>query len=245
MTDRIFEIGEAGLESSDQKVRRLMDNMAGSEVAGFKQADVTVRGFPLELEGAIRRLSALKPRAESTYYNQSQGALTRTNGKLDMALGSDGYFVVAGSWGEGYTRDGRFRLDKDGRMLMVAGNFPVLGENGPIVIPQGAEVEVSQIGEIKVDNVVVDRVRVVTTEDPNGLVSLNGSIFKQNNSSVVMVDVAEPRVIQGYVESSNINIVDEMTEMMYLERLYSVNSKIIQTRGDMLTKAMELGRATQ
>ena len=245
MTDRIFEIGKAGLESSDQKVRRLMDNMAGSEVAGFKQSDVTVRGFPLELEGASRRLSALKPQAESTYYNQSQGALTRTNGKLDMALGSDGYFVVAGSWGEGYTRDGRFRLDKDGRMLMVAGNFPVLGENGPIVIPQGAEVEVSQIGEIKVDDVVVDRVRVVTAEDPKGLVSLNGSIFKQSNSSVVMVDIAEPRVIQGYVESSNINIVDEMTEMMYLERIYSVNSKIIQTRGDMLTKAMELGRATQ
>ncbi|MFA6548591.1 MAG: flagellar hook basal-body protein [Candidatus Margulisiibacteriota bacterium] len=245
MTDRIFEIGESGLDSADQKVRRLMDNMAGSEVPGYKQADVTVRGFPLALEGASRRLAAMKPQAESTFYNQTQGSLIKTNGKLDMALGGPGYFVVAGAWGEGFTRDGRFRLDKDGRMLTVAGNLPVLGENGPIVVPQGAEVEVSQIGEIKVDGVLVDRVRVVMPEDSTGLESLNGSIFKRSNSAVVMTEIEDPRVIQGYVESSNINIVDQMVEMMELERTYSINSKVIQTRGDMLTRAMELGRATQ
>jgi flagellar basal-body rod protein FlgG len=245
MTDRIFEIGEAGLESSDQKVRRMMDNMVGSEIPGYKQADVSVRGFPLEMEKASRRIDAMKPQVEDTFYNQIQGALIKTNGKLDMALGSEGYFVVAGPWGEGFTRDGRFRLDKDGRMLTVAGNLSVLGENGPIIIPQGAEVEVTQVGEIKVDGLVVDRVRVALPEGGVGLDSLNGSIFQRNNPGVVMTEVEKPRVIQGYVEASNINIVDQMMEMMELERTYSVNSKVIQTRGDMLTKAMELGRATQ
>ncbi|NQT30077.1 MAG: flagellar hook basal-body protein [Candidatus Saganbacteria bacterium] len=241
MTDRILEIGTAGLESADQKVRKLMDNMVGSEVPGFKKSDVMIRGFPLELEAATQRLSSVKPQVEGTFYNTIQGALIKTDSQLDLALGSSGFFVVMGDWGEGYTRDGRFQLDKEGRLLSVSGNFPVMGQAGPIIVPPGSSVEFTQEGEIKVDGVTVDTILVVNPENPEAFESLNGSIFKLRDPYAVLNEVVRPRVIQGYVEASNVNIIDQMMEMIYLERIYTLNTKIIQTRDTELSRAMEMG----
>lgn len=243
--DRILEIGAAGLESTDQKVRKLMDNMVNSEVPGYQKSDAVVRSFPLELESAMERVSPMKPQVEGSFYNTIQGALVKTSGKLDLALGSEGYFVLLGPWGEGYTRDGRFRLDKEGRLLSVSGNFVVMGQSGPIVVTPGAEVEITQDGEVQADGETIDQIQVVKPEAPDGLESLNGSIFKKKDPSSVMLEVENPRVIQGYIEASNVNIIDQMMEMIYLERIYNLNTKIVQTRDGNLARAMELGRPTQ
>lgn len=245
MTDRILEIGKAGLESADQKVRKLMDNMVNSAVPGYKKSDALVRAFPLELEAASQRISAMKPQVEGSFYSNIQGALIKTGGKLDIALGSDGYFEISGPWGDGYTRDGRFRLDKDGRLLTVAGNYPVIGRHGPIIITPGSAIEFTERGEIKIDETVVDYLKVVNPENKDALESLNGSVFKKSSNFTVMVEVENPRLIQGYVEASNVNIIDSMMEMIYLERIYNLNTKIIQSRDATLARSMELGRPTQ
>lgn len=245
MTDRIFEIGEAGLESTDQQVRKLMDNLTGSQVPGYRKSGALVRSFPLELEAANMKFSPMKPQVEDSFYSDLQGALIKTGGNLDLALGSDGYFVLYGTWGEGYTRDGRFRLDSEGRMLSVAGNFPVMGQSGPIMVTPGAEVEFTQDGELKVDGVTADRIRVVKPEKQGSLDSLNGTIFKKKDDWSVMQELENPRVIQGYVESSNVNAISSMMEMILLERIYGFDAKIISTRDANLSKAMEMGRATQ
>jgi len=241
MTDQIFEIGAAGLETTDQRVRKLMDNIVNSEVPGYQKGDVVVRGFPLQLDASIQKRSSIKPQVEGSFYSDLHGALVKTDNKLDLALSDNGYFIVSGPWGEGYTRDGRFRLDSDGRLLSVAGNYMVMGQGGPIVVTPGADVEFTQQGEVKVDGVVVDKIRVVLPEQKEALEPMSGSIFKKTSPTSVMQDVDNPRLIQGYVESSNSNIVDEMMEMIILEREYSLNSKIISTRDANLTRALQMG----
>ncbi len=243
MTDRIFEIGKAGLDSADQRVRKLMDNMVSARVPGYKKAEVVTRGFPLELEAASQRISAMKPQVETSYINTQPGALIKTDGKLDLALGCDGYFVLSAPWGDGYTRDGRFQLDRDGRMLSVAGNLPVQGEAGPIILSAGSQVEFTQSGEIMIDGVMVDRLRIVKPELKNSLDTVNGSLFKKTDPYSVMLDVENPRVIQGYVESSNVSVIDLMMEMMELEKTYSLNTQVIKSRSEALARGNELGRA--
>ena len=245
MTDRIFEIGGAGLESTDQRVRKLMDNVVNSEVPGYQKSEAVITGFPLELDRANQKITAVKPQAEGTFYSNIQGGLVKTNGKLDLALASDGYFVIAGPWGEGFTRDGRFRLDKDGKVLTVAGSFPVLGQAGPLVVAPGANVEFSQSGEMKVDGTLVDRIRVVKPEQKDAFDSLNGSIFRKSDNYSAVQEVDSPRVIQGYVETSNVNVVDQMMEMIYLERIYSLDTKIVSTRDSNLAKALTLSQPSQ
>jgi len=74
------------------------------------------------------------------------------------------------------------------------------------------------------------------------LESLNGSVFKKKDGMTVVQDVNNPRVIQGYVETSNVNVIEQMMEMIYLERTYNLNTKLVATRDASLTRALDLGK---
>jgi flagellar basal-body rod protein FlgF len=245
MTDRILEIGKAGLESADQRVRKLMDNMVNSEIPGYKKSDVVVRAFPQALEAASQRAASMLPQVEGSYTTNQAGALAKTGNSLDLAIASNGYFVVAGPWGEGYTRDGRLRVDRDGRLLTVAGNFPILGDNGMIVIPEGAVVSIDADGTVRADDAVIDQLKVVIPEKQNDLLAVTGSFFQKGNNKANLVDDPSPRIVTGYVETSNVSIVEEMMDMISLEKIQALNSKLIQTRDASLAKAMDLGKPNQ
>jgi flagellar basal body rod protein FlgG len=242
MSDRTFEIGGAALESAEERFRKLMDNMVGSEIPGYKKSEVVVRGFELALDKAEKKLGLTKPQVEGSHLNTSQGALIRTGNKLDLALATNGYFVIAGPWGEGLTRDGRFQLDKDGRLLTSSGNFPVLGRGGPIIVPAGADVEFNNQGDLKVKGEVIDRLRVVMPVNQDQLNNLNGTIFQVKDSASALNEVDEPSVVQGFIESSNVNVIEQMMEMIEGERYFNFTTKMVANRDQNLTKAMDLGR---
>lgn len=242
MSDPILEIGAAGLDTSDEKVKSLMTRIINTETPGFKTSDVTIRSFPLELEEAQNRFNSQKPEVEGTYYNHIQGALVRTGKQTDMAMGIPGFFVVACPWGEGYTRDGRFTINKDGNLVSSVGNYPLLGQNGPISIPASANVSIAETGEIRADAEYVDKIRTVDFQDKQALQSVNGVIFRDLNSNMIPSAISNPRIVQGFVEASNASIIDQMMDMITISRIYDFNTKIISTRDSMMTSAIELGK---
>ena len=183
----------------------------------------------------------MEPKVQGAFRSQAAGTLVQTGGSTDLAIGGDGYFVVETPWGEGYTRDGRFTLDAEGRLVTVAGNYPLLGQSGPIVIIPGARVEFSQTGDVRVDDQVVEKVRVVNFENPAKLEAVSGSLFR-NLGEAELKEVQYPRIIQGYVEASNVNIIQEMMELIYLSRAYNINTKMISTRDGLLTRTLEMGK---
>ena len=245
MTDRIFKIGESGIEAADERVKSLMNNMVNAETPGFKKSDVVQTSFPMELAAAENRISSMRPRVESAYFDHAPGALIRTANPTDVAIGGNGFFVLQTPWGESFTRDGRFALNRSGELVSATGGHLVMGTRGPIAVPPGAGVEISNSGDVKVDEVVVDRLRVVNVPDKNALESVSGSVFKLRNANAEVFEVDVPNVLQGYIESSNVSMVDEMMNLVMVSRLYTVNTKLIQTRDGNLGRAVEMGRPAQ
>lgn len=244
MGDRILNIGEGGLDTADERVKSMMNNMANSETPGFRRSDVVQNSFPLTLAAAEKKAGTMVPKVESAYYNFAPGALVRTGNPTDIAIGGDGFFVVQAPFGEGYTRDGRFVLNKEGALVSAAGDFPLLGTHGPIVVPPGSRIEISNSGEVKVDNAVVDRIRVALP-NKDSLEAVSGSLFRVANPEEEVSEEENPKIIQGYTESSNVSMIDEMMSLVMISHLYAVDAKIVQTRDTDLTKAMDLGKPTQ
>lgn len=247
MPDPIFGIGESGLNVSEEKIRNLMQKMVNAETPGFKGSDVVVRSFPVELEAAEKRINTMSPKIEGTYYNHQKGSLISTGKPTDIALSGNGFFIILGPWGEGYTRDGRFKLDAEGHLITVTNGYPLLGQNGPIEVPAGSVIEITQDGDVKANGQLIDRVRVGMIEKNElvNLQSLNGVIFKPMSDHINIQDVDSPRIVQGYVESSNVNIIEETRDLIVNQRYATGNMEVIKARDTALSRLMSIGRANQ
>jgi len=250
LKDRVLGIGEAGLEAAEERVQNLMSDMVNSKTPGYRKAEVVTRAFPLELEAAERKISArfgaMKPKVEGKYYNSEMGSLVRTGKELDLAIGGDGFFVLMTPFGEAYTRDGRFYVDTSGQMVSVSGNHPLLAKHGSVVVPPGSSsVVVSPVGEVKANDQVVGQMRIVKPEYIQALETSNGTLFRDPQGRAGIEEMDSPRIIQGYLESSNVNVIDSMMEVILVNRLYNINTKLIQTRDAGLGRALELGRPSQ
>ena len=250
MADNILEIGRRGLETTDEKVKAMTNNIVNAQTPGFRRSELQINSFPVELEKAKSKAgskpSAIAPNISAVYQDKTHGALLRTGSPTDLAVTGDGYFVLEGPTGELFTRDGRFMLDENGVLVSVSGKHPVMGQGGSIAVIPGDPLEITQDGDVKSDNVTVDTVKVVVFEDQSKLESVNSVLFKMpDNTSVPYTVDQNPRVLQGYTEASNVNIMEEMMQMVYLQRIYGMDAKIVQTRDASLTRSLEMGRAAQ
>jgi flagellar basal-body rod protein FlgG len=116
----------------------------------------------------------------------------------------------------------------------------VLGENGVISLEQG-DVRIDEEGNIFLDNELVDRLRIVNFDNPETLRKVGDNLLERSNQTQEIA--FEGRVTQGFLETSNVNVVDEMIDMITATRIYEANQKAIQTHDETLGKAVnEVGR---
>jgi len=190
-----------------------------------------------------------------------QGALKETQSDFDVALDNGegqkavGFFAVATPLGERYTRNGSFHLGKEG-FLETKEGYPVLGENGPIrvkannfqvdkegrvwvnaVYPDDPEVFAGRESNIWEETVLLDTLKIVSFDLDRYLEKQGSSLYRDTDTSgpaIVMPENERPRVLQGFVEASNVNPVVEMVQMIEVNRSYEANQKIIQTHEAML-----------
>lgn len=173
-------------------------------------------------------------------FKTSSGLVAETNQPTDMALVSEGFFVVQTMAGERFTRNGHFELDEANRLRTTSGNI-VLGENGEIG-PLGPDFTVDNDGTIRDDGQIVDRLRIVNIQGAN--LQREGKTTLYNATEIpvpVARDVIQMR--QGAIEESNVNVNDQMVKMVVATRAYEANQKILQIQDQVLEKAVnEIGR---
>lgn len=212
------------------------NNLANVNTTGFKSDLNEITNINYDADTLNTRIySAALP--SITDFNP--GALIQTGNSLDIAIKDKGFFSVLNREGEeGYTRVGNFYQTQEGT-LMTGKDLPVLGEGGPISIPPASKIEIAQDGTISyiplssTDNMSVklDRLKLVLpdqkllTKNEDGLFYLPNKETAEANSAVT--------ISSGFLESSNVNPVLEMTNIIQLARQFEISMKLIQTAEDM------------
>jgi flagellar basal-body rod protein FlgG len=188
-------------------------------------------------------------RAGSTYRITSQGSLTRTDNRYDLAIDGRGYFQVLMPSGEtAYTRAGNFSLNDQGQLVTSDGYLV----QPAITIPQDAtDVTISPTGQVQVTQAgsttpqVVGQLQISTFLNEAGLEATGNNLFRESAASGSATtgapgDPGFGRLVQGYTEASNVDPVSEITALIVAQRAYEMNSKVITTADQMLSTANQV-----
>lgn len=230
--------------SQQTALRRHLDiianNLANMSTPGFRGEQPIFSEYIMpiaedtDLSGAAALISYVDDPA--LFRDFQPGRMKLTGNPLDVAINGEGWFAVETADGERYTRAGNFSLDADGRLVTMAGD-PVLGDGGPIVFePQETGVAIAADGTISTDAGEKGRIRVVTFADQSQLVKEGSGLF---SSPLPPVETATARVSQGVVEQSNVNAIEQITEMIRVTRTYEATARILAQASQLREGAIE------
>lgn len=252
-----------GMQAQALNLDVISNNLANVNTAGFKKSraefqdllyeTIKPAGTPssqdTEVPTGIQLGHGTRPSTVLKIF--SQGNMENTQNELDLAIEGDGFFQIALPNGEiAYTRDGAFKLDSDGRIVNSDGfamepeiSIPTdalsisVGLDGTVSVLQAGESIPSEIGTIELARFV----------NPAGLISMGKNLFITSEASGdEMTGTAGEdglgTLAQGFLEMSNVSVVDEMVNMITAQRAYESNSKAIQAADDMLQLANNVKR---
>lgn len=208
------------------------NNLANASTSGFRADLEQARALQVTGDGFATRIYT---QTEVPATDYTQGPLKQTGNDLDIAINGDGWIAVQTEDGsEAYTRAGELSLTPFGE-LTTGNGLPVLGNNGPIALPPFEKMEIGSDGTISIRELgqgpevisALDRIKLV---NPNvqELVKSPDGLFRRLDGEAELPDGAV-RLSSGFVEGSNVNVVDSMVEMITLTRNYELNIKLMHT----------------
>jgi len=230
--DRLVYTAVSGMNASMMRERMIASNMANAQTIGFK-AEV-MRAETVTLDGPQLDVRAMN-RSEVKGANMKEGAVVQTGRPLDVAMTGKTMLAVQSVGGqEAYTRRGDLSVSTTGVVENGEG-LPVLGENGPLMVPPGAMVSISQDGSVMVRDPAVpeqapqkiDRLKLVSTQGSNLEKDLAG-VFRVPGGGVLPMD-EDAHVIPESVEQSNVNSSEVLVDMIEAQRLFDLRTKLVST----------------
>ncbi|ABN53821.1 MAG TPA: flagellar basal-body rod protein FlgG [Hungateiclostridium thermocellum] len=257
----------SGMTAQQLNVDVIANNLSNVNTTAYKKErlefkdmlyDTLNRAYILDGEGRPVNLQVgygTVPMA--TLKNFQSGNFEKTDNPLDLAIDGDGFFMVLGPRGDiVYTRDGSFKISvtENGNMLTTSDGYPVLDESGVEIILDIdiSKLNVSSDGELSYtdeNGVVVplgQRIGLVKFPNRNGLESIGSNFYASTSASGEAVPDEElgkkSNIRQYYLESSNVQVVEEMVKLIVAQRAYEINSKAIQSADEMLGIANNLKR---
>lgn len=226
----------------------IANNLANANTTGFKRDNMFVEMMTDPGVAPDVRAGDLTTRLNvQRTVDYGSGSLSETHNPLDVALLTDGWFVIQAKDGERYTRNGNFTLALDGTLTTREG-LPVLGVDGVIKIPDVHKamqdgISISQAGLVSVGTKEIGVLRVVEISDMTQLRKVGDSMFRlQKNTTAEVRDKELPVIRQGFLEESNVDGIEEMIEMIEITRHFESNQKAIAAQDATLDKLFEVGR---
>jgi flagellar basal-body rod protein FlgG len=251
----------AGMQSQQMNLDVISNNLANVNTTGYKKSKIefqellyqTTRAPGSEqssgnqLPTGIQVGQGSRPVATSKIF--TTGDLTQTGAQLDVAVQGDGLFEVQMPDGTlAYTRDGAFKSDANGRIVTSDG-LPLQGGFQPV--PAGTtNITISANGQVTytgANGTTNSQVQLVRFNNPAGLMSMGSNLYKETLASGTP-ELGTPgasgfgTLNQGYLEMSNVSVVEEMVNLILAQRAYEVNSKAVQASDEMMQQSNNLRR---
>lgn len=235
----------------EKKTNIRANNLANVNTNGFKKSEGITRSFPEMLLSRIeegepdQEIGELSTGAfmERSFKDLSQGNFLRTDNKLDFAIEGEGFFVIETDAGERYSRDGNFTINADSELVTQSGN-PVLDNNGNrIQLIPDQDFRVSANGQITFNNGLQGaEINLVDFAEESELIQEGDTLYAARDGAEVLNSNAG--IAQGYIEGSNVKIVEEMAKMIKTTRQYESSQKVISSLDESLSKVInEVGKA--
>jgi flagellar basal-body rod protein FlgG len=222
-------------------------NLSNANTSGFKKS-LMVSMSQVEHQQEYSLMHDLDPKAlehqdedhwtSENYIDYSQGPLVGTENDFDLAIEGDGFFTVETENGTRYTRNGSFTRNGMGELVTLQGNR-VLGKGGsPIDLTDYTEFQVSPSGAVYGNGEKVADLDIVDFEDKRTALGREGGNLFYNRTGAETIQPGRFSIKQGFVESSNVSIIDSMVDMIRFQRNYEMNQKSIQSEDETLDKAV-------
>jgi len=203
------------LDVAQQNHDVIAENLANATVPGYRRRGLSFETFQQELDGASATQPAASTHGTRTareYTGWEGGPLQQTGNPFDLAIGGDGFFVLQGPNGPLYTRNGTFQVDANGELRSHEG-LPVNSAGGGITIPPNvASVTVGRDGTVMAGKLPIGQIQVKSFADRNQLQRVGTTLFAAPPG--VEPQAGSSSVLQGYRESSNVQVVNEMVLMI-------------------------------
>jgi flagellar basal-body rod protein FlgG len=258
---RSLWIAKTGLDAQQMHIDVISNNLANVSSNGFKRSRAvfedllyqtlrhpgTQSSQQTQVPSGLQVGTGVRPVATERIF--TQGNLTQTGNPLDVAIQGNGFFQILMPDGTtAYTRDGSFRTDANGQLVTSNGfalqpaiTIPAntqsvtIGRDGVVSVVRAGTTGSTQVGTLQLASFV----------NPSGLLSLGENLYAETSASGT-ASVNQPGsnglglLNQAYVETSNVNVVEELVNMIQTQRAYEINSKAIQTSDQMLQRLSQL-----
>lgn len=236
--DNAFLVGLSAQQVLQQRMDITANNLANMTSSGFKTERLVAREISEKPAAATDSPKDIEfVGAWMVQRDFSTGSIEQTGNPLDVAIEGEGFFVVQTPAGPAYTRDGRFTMNSNGEIVTRSGHV-VTGSGGAIVInPEAGPIAIGKNGSITQDGQTIGKFDVVAFEHPGGLEKMGDNLWKATDEAP-----REPEALSiagGAVESSNVNAVSEITQMIEISRTYQSVSKMIDQADELRAASID------
>lgn len=258
---RSLWIAKTGLDAQQTQMDVISHNLANVSTTGYKRSQAVFEDLmyqnmrqvgaqstaDTQLPTGLQLGTGVKPVATSRLF--TQGNLQESKNTFDLAISGNGFFQLQMPDGStGYTRDGAFHPDSQGQLVNSSG-IPL---SPPITIPAGTtSITVGHDGTVTVTvagqegTTQIGQVQLAVFQNPTGLDPMGQNVFKESEASGTATASTPGMngaglIEQGYLETSNVNVVEELVSMIQTQRAYEINSKAVQTSDQMLARISQL-----
>lgn len=245
------------MTSQQTRLEVISNNIANASTVGFKRDSVFERNL-IDSKANLYNIAGSAEQNDppiGSYIDFNKGSFDQTDNDFDVAIDGDGFFLLNDEQGKEFlTRAGNFKINQEGDVISANGKY-LMASGGRINVygtlqgdnfnsdTRKAEVKIDNSGEIFINNVSQGNLDIVDTNSYTVLEKVSSSDFivtGENQYQKLTNDKVNIR--QGWLENSNVNVIDEMVEMINLQRQFEAGSKVITTNENTLEQSIALGK---